>query len=459
MPRPIEALVHRDALAANLDARAAPRPARGSGRWSRPTPTATASPTSIPALQRRRRLRAARHRRGRALRELGWRGPILLLEGCFDARDLETCSRLNLWHVVHHAAPDRLAGRAQDRPAAARLPEAEQRHEPARLRARALPRRVAAPRRAAAGRRDHADDAPRRRRRRRRRRRSSRRSPRSTRRPHDLPGERSLCNSAATLRFGARLAAGGADWVRPGIMLYGSSPDHPLHSAADWGLAPAMTLRTAADRGAGARAPARASATAAASPPSAPMRIGVVACGYADGYPRLAPGGNERGTPVLVDGVRTRTVGRVSMDMITVDLTPVPAARSAARSRCGAAPTTARCCRSTRSPSAAGTVGYELMCARAPRVPVRGRLSADALPLPPRRSRRRGRGRDHRGPRPGRGRPERQQGVERGAPALRRRRLVAARGGQGAPARRAPTGASATKAWSSSRRSAIAART
>ena len=56
------------------------------------------------------------------------------------------------------------------------------------------------------------------------------------------------------------------------------------------------------------------------------MRIGVAACGYADGYPRLAPGGNDRGTPVLVDGVRTRTVGRVSMDMITVDLGPVPTA-------------------------------------------------------------------------------------------------------------------------------------
>jgi alanine racemase len=53
-----------------------------------------------------------------------------------------------------------------------------------------------------------------------------------------------------------------------------------------------------------------------------PMRIGIVACGYADGYPRHAP----TGTPVLVDGVRTRTVGRVSMDMITVDLTQVPQA-------------------------------------------------------------------------------------------------------------------------------------
>ena len=159
------------------------------------------------------------------------------------------------------------------------------------------------------------------------------------------------------------------------------------------------------------------------------MRIGVVACGYADGYPRLAPGGNERGTPVLVDGVRTRTVGRVSMDMITVDLDGrCRAPTSAARSCCGAGPATAPCCRSTRSPRAAGTVGYELMCARAPRVPVARAVAVS-------RSRRRVRGRDHGRARPGRGRAERQQGVERGPSALRRRRLVAARRREGAPAR------------------------
>ena len=92
------------------------------------------------------------------------------------------------------------------------------------------------------------------------------------------------------------------------------------------------------------------------------MRVGVVACGYADGYPRHAP----TGTPVLVAGGAHATVGRVSMDMITVDLTPVPAAtRRFARRRSGA-----RACRSTRWRTAAGTVGYELLCAVAPRVPM-----------------------------------------------------------------------------------------
>jgi alanine racemase len=69
--------------------------------------------------------------------------------------------------------------------------------------------------------------------------------------------------------------------------------------------------------------PATRSATAAASRRRAADAVGVVACGYADGYPRHAP----HGTPVLVDGVRTTLVGRVSMDMMTVDLTPVPNAR------------------------------------------------------------------------------------------------------------------------------------
>ena len=96
-----------------------------------------------------------------------------------------------------------------------------------------------------------------------------------------------------------------------------------------------------------------------------PMRIGVVACGYADGYPRVAP----TGTPVLVDGVRTELVGRVSMDMVTVDLTPVPAAKV------GSVASVGRRVNGTVLPidevaRSAGTVGYELMCALAARVPI-----------------------------------------------------------------------------------------
>jgi alanine racemase len=97
------------------------------------------------------------------------------------------------------------------------------------------------------------------------------------------------------------------------------------------------------------------------------MSIGIVACGYADGYPRHA----GSGAPVLVDGVRTRSVGRVSMDMLAVDLTPVPQARLGSEvTLWGEGP------QGSRLPidevaRAAGTIGYELMCALAPRVPVR----------------------------------------------------------------------------------------
>ncbi|WP_407275007.1 alanine racemase [Halothiobacillus sp. DCM-1] len=125
-----------------------------------------------------------------------------------------------------------------------------------------------------------------------------------------IDAEKSLCNSAALLRFPDM----GGDWVRPGIMIYGGNPT--LNgTAADWDLRPVMTLRSrllavrqvaAGDEiGYGGRfvAPER-------------MPVGVVAVGYGDGYPRHAP----NGTPILVNGQRTAVLGRVSMDLVTVDL-------------------------------------------------------------------------------------------------------------------------------------------
>ncbi len=190
---------------------------------------------------------------------------------------------------------------------------------------------------------------------------------------HDLPGERSISNSAAVLRH---MGPDGAaqqvanDWVRAGILCYGSAPDAAQHNIGHWGLQPAMTLQARVigtqDLQPGDTVGYGSSFTATEA-----MRIGVVACGYADGYPRLCP----TGTPVLVDGVRSRTLGRVSMDMLTVDLSPVPGAgigsdvtlwgRSPRFAQDGAVlPIDAVA-------AAAGTIGYELMCALAPRVPVR----------------------------------------------------------------------------------------
>jgi alanine racemase len=134
----------------------------------------------------------------------------------------------------------------------------------------------------------------------------------------DLPGERSACNSAAVLRLAQDPVVRG-DWIRPGIMLYGSAPDYPLRTAADWQLRPTQTLRSQLIAtqvvAAGGRVGYGGAFTAEQR-----LRIGVVACGYADGYPRSAP----TGTPVLVGGVRTRVVGRVSMDMTCFDVTDAP---------------------------------------------------------------------------------------------------------------------------------------
>jgi alanine racemase len=94
---------------------------------------------------------------------------------------------------------------------------------------------------------------------------------------------------------------------------------------------------------------------------AAPATIGVVACGYADGYPRHAPSG----TPVLVNGRRTRIVGRVSMDMITVDLSGLPQASIGAPVTLWGEGLSA-----DEVAAAAGTLSYELLCALAPRVPV-----------------------------------------------------------------------------------------
>ncbi len=170
-----------------------------------------------------------------------------------------------------------------------------------------------------------------------------------------LPGPRSLCNSAALL---AGVAAGAA-WVRPGIMLYGASPARGT-PASSLGLQPAMRLESRLIAARQLR-PGDAVGYGSGFVADRAMRIGVVACGYADGYPRHA----TTGTPVLVDGVRTRLVGRVSMDMLTVDLDPVPSAQPGSPVVLwGDAPTVdevAEC---------AGTIGYELLCAIARRVAV-----------------------------------------------------------------------------------------
>jgi alanine racemase len=166
---------------------------------------------------------------------------------------------------------------------------------------------------------------------------------------------RSLANTAAIFA----VPAAHADTARLGIGLYGATP-FADRSAASLGLKPAMTLRS------------KLIAIQALQPGDTvgygsqfrcerPMRIGVVACGYADGYPRHAP----NGTPVVVAGARTATVGRVSMDMITVDLTPVPAAVVGSEVTLWGEGVPV-----DEVATASGTVGYELLCGVTARVPM-----------------------------------------------------------------------------------------
>lgn len=171
-----------------------------------------------------------------------------------------------------------------------------------------------------------------------------------------LECRRSLANSAATLWHPQTHC----DWIRPGIILYGASPSGQWRDIAGSGLKPVMTLSSEIIAvqtlspgdmvGYGSRYRARQ-----------PQRIGIVACGYADGYPRHAPDG----TPVRVDGVSTGITGVVSMDMLAVDLTPCPHAGIGSPVELWG-----KEIKIDQVAAASGTVGYELMCALTPRVPV-----------------------------------------------------------------------------------------
>ena len=354
--RPIQARVSRRAIAHNIDVvrKAAPSSrvwavlkadAYGHG-------LARAFGDDSPAFARADGIAILETETAEILRSLGWRKPILLLEGCFDAADLDAAARLDVTVTVHHDEQVAMIEAARfDRPLPVylkmntgmnRLGFAPSRFRTAYERLRACSRvgpitltthfanadrpegvvdQLAVFEHGASG----------------------------------LQGERSLANSAAILAHPETHR----EWVRPGIMIYGATP-FATRTAAEFGLRAAMTLES--------RLIAVQSLKAGESvgyghryAAERDMRIGVVACGYADGYPRVAP----NGTPVVVDGIATRLVGRVSMDMLTVDLTPVPQATVGSVVELWGA----------RLPvdevaQAAGTVGYELLCAVAPRVPI-----------------------------------------------------------------------------------------
>ena len=286
------------------------------------------------------------------LRMMGVEQPILLLEGIFSADEIAACAELDLWPVLHHPAQlDWWQRQPPIRPLHVFLkfdsgmhrlgfPLAD--HADVVARVRGLPGVAGMTLMTHFAQADEAVGVD------------------WQLQPflRDLAGYGlpwSSANSAALLRHPDTCGA----WARPGIMLYGASP-FAEQTAAQLGLRPAMrlaseiisvqTLQPGEGIGYGQLFRAERS-----------MRVGVVACGYADGYPRHAP----TGTPVWVDGRLTRTLGRVSMDMLSVDLDDSPNAGIGSPVELWG----------DRLPvdavaTAAGTSSYELLCAVAARVPV-----------------------------------------------------------------------------------------
>lgn len=168
--------------------------------------------------------------------------------------------------------------------------------------------------------------------------------------------QRSLANSAAILT----IPAAHMDWVRPGIMLYGATPFADL-AARELGLKPAMSL-TAELIAVRDVAEGESVGYGASWVAERPSRIGIVSCGYADGYPRNAPSG----TPVVIRGQRAPLAGRVSMDMLAVDLTDLPEAVEGDAVELWGAQLPV-----DELAAACGTIGYELLTKVTARVPRR----------------------------------------------------------------------------------------
>jgi alanine racemase len=368
MPRPLHATIHLDAMQHNLARARACAPtakvwavvkANAYGHGLERGMRGFAQADGLALIETENALR---------LRELGWVKPILLLEGIFDAADVPLLAEHEINSAVHcfeqiqmleytqlyrpidvhlkmNTGMNRLGFRPEDYAAAYR-------------RLRAIPgiRNITLMTHFA-----NADELE-------HPRLSIAEQVRRFREGADgLEGQRSLSNSGGVLHQAALAKELHNDWVRPGVMLYGGTPGGGV-SADAYGLLPTMTLRseiigiqhleTGETVGYGSRFVA-----------PGPMTVGVVACGYADGYPRHA----EQGAPVLVDGVRTRLVGRVSMDMMTVDLSPVANARVGSKVTLWGDGLPI-----DEVAQAAGTIGYELMCALASRVRVdEGRVGTD----------------------------------------------------------------------------------
>lgn len=289
------------------------------------------------------------------LRQAGWQAPVLMLEGAFDAGDVELALKQQLTLVVHNEEQVRMLEKAQAPRPFSLIVKVNTGMNRLGFRPAALPqiltRLQSLPHLQELSCATHfanADDAH-----------AELSAQRQAARLGEALQDRRLASSLANSAALLSQVPLPDSWVRPGIILYGGSPGAGF--GPQYGLQAAMSLEA---RLIAIQEVQAGEAVGYGSRFVAPraMRIGVVACGYADGYPRSAPDG----TPLMVDGMRCALAGRVSMDMLTVDLAPAPQARVGSPVELWGQSVSI-----DEVAQAAGTIGYELMCALAPRVPVR----------------------------------------------------------------------------------------
>lgn len=366
MSRPITAIIHSNALSHNLSVARQATPDREVFAVVKANAYGHGIERVFEAFQSADGFALLDIAEARRLRDLGWTGKILLLEGLFQADELEACSELQLDFTVHNDAQIEWLDAFSQRNASMsssfhvflkmnsgmnRLGFRPEAYRAAwhRLSTISCVESITHM--------THFSDAD---------------GERLGESGVDyqvktfestiagLTGTRSISNSAAILRYQTQL---NSDYVRSGIMLYGSSPDYPAHTIQDWGLQPTMSLRSEiiaiqqieAEQsvGYGSRFVAQH-----------PMRIGVVACGYADGYQRTT----QTGTPVLVDSQKTQIIGRVSMDMLAVDLTHLPDTDIGSEVVLWGQSSQGVVLPIDEVAAGSGTVGYELMCGVTARV-------------------------------------------------------------------------------------------
>ncbi len=365
MPRPITAVIHHDALQHNLNVARQFMPqskvfavvkANAYGHGIERVYEAFKSADGFALLD---------IDEAKRLRKLGWTGPILLLEGIFSAEDLVDCEKYQLSFSLHHTAQITWLEQFQTQHARSQTqfdvflkmntgmnrlgfkPDAY-RAMWQRLKQCTAVKSVTHMM--------HFSDA------------DGERLGKSgieyqqrvfDETIHDLAGDRSVSNSAAILRHSQDLHS---DYVRSGIMLYGSSPDYPTHSIQDWNLKPSMSLRSEIIAVQDLQANETVGYGSKFTAPHA-MKIGIVACGYADGYQRIS-----MDAPVLVNSVLTKTIGRVSMDMLAVDLTHITDADIGSEVVLWGQSSDGAVLPIDDVAASSGTVGYELMCGVTARV-------------------------------------------------------------------------------------------